>query len=464
MIKTGRSISLAETCYCWSLRKHCYSTTCINTVSKLFQPQNIVPKTVETKVDDVLCISHKLMMDQGVIRHAGVGSFHLLPLGVRALRKLTRIASREMQSLGAQRVKLPFLTPGELWRRTGRWEAAGPELFRVRDRHSRDYVLSPTHEEAVTELVASVQLSHRSLPLRLYQVTSKFRDEMKPRLGLLRSREFLMKDLYTFDASPESARRTYHDVCRAYDNIFTAVGIRYVRVEGEQGLMGGSLSHEYHYPAAVGEDELVLCPACSYAANAQVGGGGARCPRCGHEGVSREPAIEVGHTFLLGARYSEPLGARCLAPDGRPVALQMGCYGVGLTRLLAAAVECLSSPDELRWPLAIAPFSVCILPPKDGSKESVALDLSHKLYDALNSTGVLSDDVLMDDRCQLTIGRRLMDARKTGYPLVVVVGKKAALEQPLLEVHDLLRDQTLDLCLSDAVRYLTGKICDVAGP
>nr|CAD7567633.1 unnamed protein product [Timema californicum] len=389
------------------------------------------------------------MLDRGIIRQASTGTFYLLPLGQRALQKLIKIVDKEMQGIGAQKLLLPLLTSGELWKTTGRWDTAGPELFTLRDRHDRDYVLSPTHEEAITELIASSpQLSHRSLPLRLYQVTSKFRDEMKPRSGLLRGKEFLMKDLYTFDTTLQAAEETYNAVCNAYDNIFRRIEVGYVKVMGDPGMIGGSLSHEYHYPVNVGEDQLLICQECNYGANTEVCGNSEECPQCKQPHMGHCPGIEVGHTFLLGTKYSTPLGASYMKADGKPSPVQMGCYGIGLTRTLAAAVESLSLPDELRWPLAFAPFSVCIIPPKDGSKESSVSHLSEHLYESLHSSTPFEDDVLVDDRSQWTIGRRLFEAKKTGYPFIVVVGKKATEVEPLFEVYDLLQNIQLDLCHS----------------
>nr|CAD7438110.1 unnamed protein product [Timema bartmani] len=398
------------------------------------------------------------MLDRGIIRQASTGTFYLLPLGERALQKLIKIVDKEMQGIGAQKLLLPLLTSGELWKITGRWDTAGPELFTLRDRHDRDYVLSPTHEEAITELIASSpQMSHRSLPLRLYQVTNKFRDEMKPRSGLLRGKEFLMKDLYTFDTTPQAAEETYNAVCNAYDNIFRRIGVGYVKVMGDSGMIGGSLSHEYHYPVNVGEDQLLICQECNYGANTEVCGDSEECPQCKQPHMGHCSGIEVGHTFLLGTKYSTPLGASYMKANGKPSPVQMGCYGIGLTRTLAAAVESLSLPDEIRWPLAFAPFSVCIIPPKDGSKESSVSHLSEHLYESLHSSTSFDDDVLIDDRGQWTIGKRLFEAKKTGYPFIIVVGKKATEVEPLFEVHDLLQNKQLDLCHSSLVEYLINR-------
>ncbi|XP_067008229.1 probable proline--tRNA ligase, mitochondrial [Anabrus simplex] len=424
-----------------------------NFISRLFQPQNIVPKDAEVK-SDITSRSQKLMLDLGIIRSSSPGTFYLLPLGERAFQKLIAIVDEEMMDIGAQKLLLPLLTPGELWKASGRWDTAADELFTLKDRHDKDFVLSPTHEEAVTELLASVtQLSYRQLPVRLYQVTSKFRDEMKPRFGLLRGKEFYMKDLYTFDTSEEKARETYEVVSTTYNSIFKRIGVRYVRVLGCTGVMGGSLSHEFHFPAPIGEDVLLVCEACNYGANKEVFTSN-KCPQCDYEPLKSANGIEVGHTFLLGTKYSAPLKATFLNSSGKPELLQMGSYGLGISRILGAAVEALSVDNEIRWPLPLAPFTVCIIPPKDGSKESVASAFAEQLYDTLNSIETFRNDVIIDDRVQMTIGKRLFAARRTGYPFVVVIGKKSVDQVPLFEVHDVITGHRTELTDVGVVQYL----------
>ncbi|XP_069682738.1 probable proline--tRNA ligase, mitochondrial isoform X2 [Periplaneta americana] len=378
------------------------------------------------------------MLDLGVIRQASVGTFHLLPLAERSLQKLITIVDVEMEKIGAQKLLLPLLTPGELWKTTGRWMDAGEELFILTDRHHKEFVLSPTHEEAVTELMASIpELSYRQLPLRLYQVTSKFRDEKRPRFGLLRGKEFVMKDLYTFDVSVEAATETYEAVNNAYTNIFRRIGVKYLKVLAPTGVMGGSISHEYHFPASVGEAELLICDSCGYGTNVE-NCRPSQCPECGHKHLKCTPGIEVGHTFLLGTKYSQPLKATFKTTAGKPDLLQMGSYGLGMTRILAAGVEALCLPDEIRWPIALSPFIICIIPPKEGSKESEVAHLAEELYHKLNSIDVFRNNVIIDDRCHMTIGKRLFESRRVGYPFIVVIGRKALQLVPEFEVHDIL--------------------------
>ncbi|KFP13825.1 hypothetical protein Z169_03061, partial [Egretta garzetta] len=338
---------------------------------------------------------------------------------------------------GGQKLNMPSLSSAELWRASGRWDGMGPELFRLADRHGKGYCLGPTHEEAVTELVAAQSnLSYKQLPLRLYQVTRKFRDEPKPRFGLLRSREFYMKDMYSFDASGEAARQTYNLVCDAYRSLFDRLGLPFVRVQAATGNIGGTVSHEFQLPADVGEDRLAVCPDGHFAANVEtLNGEQTSCPTCG-EKLTQTRGIEVGHTFYLGTKYSSVSNAVFYSPDNKPQLAEMGCYGLGITRILAASIEVLSTEDSIRWPSLIAPYQLCFIPPKKGSKEEEeGAMLMERVYDDLmEALPHLAGDSVLDDRTQLTIGRRLKDARKLGYPYVVVAGKRVCEEPPVFEV------------------------------
>ncbi|XP_028902371.1 probable proline--tRNA ligase, mitochondrial [Ornithorhynchus anatinus] len=407
--------------------------------SRLFQPQNLREDEVsglDAGGPELTCKSQRLMLQAGLIQPATPGCFHLLPFAVRALEKLVRLMDREMQAIGGQKVDMPALSSAGPWRASGRWDRMGRELFRLDDRQGHELCLGPTHEEVVTALVASRGgLSSRQLPLLLYQVTRKFRDEPKPRFGLLRAREFYMKDLYSFDASPAAARRTYKLVGAAYGRLFERLGLPVVRVQADTGHIGGSESHEFQLPAGVGEDRLALCPGCGFAANAETlapAAGPPACPACGGP-LTESKGIELGHTFYLGARYSSVFGATVAGADGRPLPAEMGCYGLGVSRILAAAVEVLSPEDCLRWPLPLAPYRVCLIPPKKGSREAGA-SVEALRARLLATAPQLQGEILLDDRTQLTIGRRLKDAQKLGYPFVVVAGRKVLEDPPLYEV------------------------------
>ncbi|XP_014674558.1 PREDICTED: probable proline--tRNA ligase, mitochondrial isoform X2 [Priapulus caudatus] len=385
--------------------------------STVFQTNQAIPCVDQVKSSEHLCKSQKLMLELGLIAPSSPGCLHLLPGAVRALEKLCRLIDHEMRAIGGRKIDMPSLAVAQLWRASGRWEAMGQELFRFKDRHDTDYCLAP--------------------------ITKKFRDEMKPRFGLLRGKEFYMKDMYSFDASEESAKETYEAVCEAYANLFQKLKLTYVKVLGTTGNIGGSVSHEFHLPASIGEDALYLCQKCSYQANAEVLDAGVvnpACPSCG-DSLRSTPGIEVGHTFLLGTKYSSTFGASYLNRHGKPNLLQMGCFGLGVSRILAAAVEVLSTNSELRWPTSIAPYQVCVIPPKAGSKEAHASLMAQHLYQQLSSLPHLNGDVLLDDRGHLTIGRRLQEATRLGFPHVVICGKKSLEAIPLIEVHRTYYDE-----------------------
>lgn len=399
-------------------------------LSRMFQPQKLREDQVlslEGRSGDLTCKSQRLMLQVGLIHPASPGCYHLLPYTVRAMEKLVRVIDQEMQTIGGQKVNMPSLSPAELWRATNRWDSLGRELLRLRDRHGKEYCLGPTHEEAITALVASQKrLSYKQLPFLLYQVTRKFRDEPRPRFGLLRGREFYMKDMYTFDSSPEAAQLTYSLVCDAYSSLFNRLGLRCVKVQADVGSIGGTMSHEFQLPMDVGEDRLVLCPSCHFSANVEtLDSSRTNCPAC-QGPLTETKGIEVGHTFYLGTKYSSVFNAQFTNVHGKPSLAEMGCYGLGVTRILAAAIEVLSTEDCIRWPGLLAPYQVCLIPPKKGSKEEAAAELAGHLYDRITeAVPQLQGEVLLDDRTHLTIGNRLKDANKFGYPFVIVAAKRA---------------------------------------
>lgn len=427
-----------------------------HSVKRIFQPLNITPKDAIVKFQDVTSLSQKLLVDNGIIRGRGGGMYTLLPLGHRVIRKLTNLIENELHPLSAQQLTLPALTSAHLWKKTGRWESTGPELIKVKDRHEKEFVLSPTHEEAITDLISEVYpLSRRQLPLRLYQFSNKFRDEMKPRYGLLRAKEFLMKDMYTFDMCEDTAKDTYIDVCSAYDNIFNKIGVPFIKVAGSCGNIGGSLSHEYHFPADIGEDTLLICGGCRHTTNIELLGeeSANECPHCQHK-MEKSMGIEVGHTFLLGTKYSGPLNASYQDSSGKPAVLHMGCYGLGVSRIMAAAVEVLSSQEAIRWPMAIAPFTCCIITPKKGSKEENVKRWVSPLLENFSDIPLLKDNVIVDDRDWMTLGKRVMEARRVGYPLVIVLGKKAANDVPTFELINSYTRETNMFSQIQLLQYL----------
>lgn len=244
-----------------------------------------------------------------------------------------------------------------------------------------------------------------------------------------------MKDMYSFDESEAAAHLTYQSVCQAYGRLFDRLGVRWVQVRADTGNIGGTLSHEFQLPADIGEDRLLTCGDCSFSANVELmEPGQSDCPQCHKRTLVESKGIEVGHTFYLGTKYSQVFNATFNSAQNKPVLAQMGCFGLGVSRILAAAIEVLSSDDAIRWPGLLAPYQVCVLPPKRGSKAAVLTSLAEEMALGLNGLPALRGEVVLDDRTQMTIGKRLKDAGQLGYPYVVVVGQGAAEQQPQFEV------------------------------
>ncbi|EZA58173.1 hypothetical protein DMN91_011709 [Ooceraea biroi] len=425
------------------------SKTIINLprVSRIFHPMASGLYDSEGKAE-IAFKGYELLVNYGIIKPASTGMYALLPLGMRVLNKLINIVDKEMANLGAEKILLPALTSATLWRKTNRYDTSKTELFTVTDRHDREYLLSPTYEEAICGLMSSVgPVSSKLLPLRLYQISSKWRDEMKPRLDLLRSREFIMKDLYTFDACLDGAQHTYDLVCESYDNIFKQIGMNYAKVVGDVGTIGGLKSHEYHYVSDIGEDVILRCPACDFSIN-QIISKTTSCPECKGE-LRQYNSAEVGHMFLLSTKYSQPLKA-VFAKQHEVKPMVMGCFGLGLSRILTLVVDMLSANDEIRWPVKLAPYTACIISPKIGSKEEGGSVYVEQLFKSLEKCGI---DAILDDRTKLTIGKRMKLARVIGYPYVIVIGKTAMQSVPLFEVHDLNNDTYHEMSLEQISNY-----------
>ncbi|KAF2691298.1 prolyl-tRNA synthetase [Lentithecium fluviatile CBS 122367] len=482
--------------------------------------------------------SHVLLILGGFLRQAHSGVFHLLPLGLRVQNKLENLIDKHMQSIGASKLSLSSITTETLWKQSRRY-SANSELLRVQDRRKSGFLLSPTHEEEITSLVGGTVHSYKDLPLRLYQIGRKYRDERRPRQGLLRAKEFLMKDLYTFDYSQENALKTYDAVRQAYNNLFDELKLPYLVADADSGNMGGKLSHEYHFVSAKGEDSVWSCDSCDYVANeelvekktssassenarsplvftgissdrskainihipwpsnfptdqtpmwdqvsdfvnlhavkkagADIDTGieagtlqslltktkstediydcslssassaqssldltttktGDSCPHCSSGKLSVQKAIEVGHTFHLGTRYSEPLQALVAVPDKtQREAIHMGCHGIGVSRLIGAIASLLAEEQRLNWPRVIAPYeSIVIASPKVGEADVI------EVYDGLaGGNGQERVDVALDDRPLKSLGWKLKDADLIGYPVVVVLGS-AWVERREVEVQ-----------------------------
>lgn len=532
------------------------------------QQHALIP-TLRT-VGEAEMVSHQLLLRAGMIRQVAAGVYNYLPLAKRSLRKIEEIVRQEMNAIDGQEVLLPALNPAELWEESGRYQTYGPELVKLTDRHERPFVLGPTHEEIITDLIRDELNSYKKLPVTLYQIQTKFRDERRPRSGLLRGREFIMKDAYSFHANRESLDRTYEDMYQAYVNIFTRCGLDFRAVEADSGAIGGKGTHEFMVLADSGEDTIVICPSCDYAANIEMAevvkeyskaekqelspleklhtpnvasiaelaeflsvspsklvktmiflvdeepvmvlvrgdhevndvkvknlleasviemadeetiqeicgapagflgpvnlkkkvrvladrallsihdfiiGANERdyhylhaqegrdfhidqyadlrnvekgdvCPRCGEQ-VEFAKGLEVGHIFKLGTRYSDSMKATFLDQHGKQQPFIMGCYGVGISRVLAAVIEQSHDENGIIWPTSIAPFQVHLIAINIKDEEQVRV--AEELYKKLLSAGY---EVLFDDRPERA-GVKFKDADLLGLPIRVVVGSKA---------------------------------------
>jgi prolyl-tRNA synthetase len=365
------------------------------------------------------CLSYQLMYCNGLLQHSGNGLFTILPLGSRIVDKLQRIVEYELTAAGAQKFDIPILGSEEVWQRSGRWRDMQSEMFHLTDRHGKNFCLQPTAEEMATMAVQSIGvLKLRSLPLMLFQTTQKFRDEMNPRFGLLRSRQFLMNDLYTFDRDEASAADTYDLTTEVYRRIFVDILKlpNVYRVEADPGHMGGSVSHEFHLPNACGQETLKLCDQCYMPASEETNKmDESDCQNCHKQkSASVIETIEIAHTFQLGTRYTQAFGAFNEKADP----YQMSCFGIGITRAIAASIDLLSVSDKaMRLPHAICPYTVAIIL---SNKSELLLNSANDLVNSIGEIPRLRGDVLLDDRIDRSIGRRLNELNSLGIPHILI--------------------------------------------
>ncbi len=550
---------------------------------------------------DAQVASHVFMVRGGYIRQVARGIYNFMPLGMRVISRIEAIIREELDRAGAHEVLMPASIPAELWKETGRWEKYGPELLRFKDRKGSDFCFGPTHEEVVVDLVRRETKSYRELPLNLYQIQTKFRDEMRPRAGLMRGREFIMKDAYSFDVDVEASKTSYMAMYDAYKRIFARCGLDFRPVEADTGSIGGSLSHEFQVLADTGEDKLVACDTCDYAANVEeaavrapaepaiLGGGdlekvptpgaktiaevcellkasptqtikslvymadgepllvllrgdrslnvialkkltgatelflardgqakkatgapvgsigpvgldlpiyadlelegatgaiagageegvhytgldlardcnvtkfvslriaeeGEGCARCDGSYKAYQ-GIEVGHVFSLGTVYSEPMGCTYLDEDGKSKPMVMGCYGIGITRIAASAIEQNHDEGGIIWPMSIAPFEVTVLPLQ--MKDDAVIEAANKLYAELRELGV---EVLLDDRKERP-GAKFKDADLIGVPLRIAIGKRS-LGDGKLEMKWRQHSEASDLAVEGAAQAIAKAVAD----
>ena len=400
---------------------------------------------------DAEALSHKLMVRAGLVRQLGAGLWTYLPAGWRVLRKVEAIVREEMEAIGCQEMLMPVLQPAEIWEATGRYGIE--EMFKLSDRRGSSLVLAMTHEECVTHHVAREIRSYRDLPFMVFQIQTKERDEPRPRAGVLRTREFTMKDAYSFDRDIEGLERSYERQTQAYARIFDRCGLSWYRVESDVGMMGGSGADEYMAPCAAGEDEIALAP--GFAANVEVTELRAGDPGPNGGTVEVVPAIEIGNIFKLGTRYSEPLGATFLDEDGVDRPIVMGSYGIGPARVLAAAIEQGADERGIVWPTSIAPWQVHLVSLARGGEPE--REVADRLYGELRAR--LGNEVLYDDR-GAGAGEKLTDAELLGCPLRIVVGRRG-LAEGVVEAVERATGTEHELPLEDAasrtVEIVTGQ-------
>lgn len=353
-------------------------------------------------------VSHQLLLRAGLVNMLTAGVYSYLPLGLRVLRRVENIIREEMNAIGAQELFLPVLQPIEIWEKTGRDKTLKEVMIRFKDNRGRQMCLGPTHEEVITELVRNYVQSYRQLPVTLYQIQTKFRDEMRTRFGIVRACEFIMKDAYSFDSDEKGMKKNYDLMYDAYKKIFERCGLDVVIMEADSGAMGGSVSHEFLVPAAIGEDEVIIKK----------------------NGRSQKTvAIELGHIFQLGTKYTESLGCLFLDEDGKQKLIIMGCYGIGVSRLIAAIIETHNDASGIIWPKEVAPFDVELLPVQ--ATDAELMGMAEKYYRELTQAGI---EALIDDR-EESAGRKFNDADLIGIPCRVTFGKKA-LAQGNVEIKD----------------------------
>ncbi len=416
----------------------------------MFWSKTIIPTLKETP-QEAESTSHQLMLRSGLIRMLVAGVYSYLPLGLKVLDNIENIIREEMDACGASELLLPALQPQELWQKTGRDKDIGEVMIRFTDRRGRKMCLGPTHEEVITDLVRAQISSYKQLPLILYQIQTKFRDEIRPRFGLVRACEFIMKDAYSFDKDEASLTKNYEAIYNAYQRIFTRCGLDFITTEADSGVMGGNVSHEFMVPAASGEDIVLVCPKCK-AAKAYKGEEIGNCSKCKAE-LKKTNTIEVGHIFKLGTKYSSTLGANFLDADGKLKAIIMGCYGIGVSRLIPTVIEQHNDKDGIIWPKEISPYKVIILP-LDVTDENI-FKKAKSVYEHFTKSGI---ETLLDDRDERA-GVKFKDADLIGIPLQIVIGRDALknnnLELKIRHNQKKIVDQE-SVILKEAEKFING--------
>jgi prolyl-tRNA synthetase len=417
-------------------------------------------------------VSHRYMVRAGMVQQASAGIYSWLPMGYRVLRKIEKIVRQEQDAAGAQEVLMPTIQSADLWRESGRYDGYGKEMLRIQDRHDRDMLFGPTNEEQVTDIFRTHLKSYRALPLMLYHIQWKFRDEVRPRFGVMRGREFLMKDNYSFDLDHASAVKSYNKMFVAYLKTYARMGLKAIPMAADSGPIGGDMSHEFIILADTGESEVYchkdwldvdvlsqdididgdLQPVVDsflsrYAATDEKHDP-STCPVPEADLITTR-GIEVGHIFYFGTKYSEAMGARVTGPDGKEAPVHMGSYGVGVSRLVGGIIEASHDDRGIIWPESVAPFHIGLVNIK--IDDATCTDVCENLYQKLNSAGV---ETLYDDRNERT-GSKLADMDLIGLPWQVVVGPRSV-NNGVVEVKNRRTGETEELTSEAVINRFSG--------
>ncbi len=424
--------------------------------------------TLKENPKEAEIVSHRLMLRAGMIKQTSAGIYAWLPLGLKVLKNIEQIVREEQNKAGAQEVLMPTLQSADLWRESGRYDAYGAEMLRIKDRHDRDMLYGPTNEEMITDIFRSHVKSYKDLPKNLYHIQWKFRDEVRPRFGVMRGREFMMKDAYSFDVSPEDARISYQKMFLSYLRTFRRLGVKAIPMKADTGPIGGDLSHEFIILAETGESEVfsdkkwdtvdVTAEGLSYDDHAALENyftemtniyaatdeihDSATSPSEDQLNVAR--GIEVGHIFYFGTKYSKAMGASVQTKDGTLVDVEMGSYGIGVSRLVGAIIEASHDDDGIIWPEEVAPFKVGLINMRSGDEACDAA--CNIIYEQLQAKGT---DVLYDDR-DARGGEKFADMDLIGCPWQVVIGPKG-LEKGIAEVKNRKTGEKVEISLDGVV-------------
>ncbi|MDX1916793.1 MAG: proline--tRNA ligase [Rickettsiaceae bacterium] len=423
-------------------------------LSKFFLP------TLKENPSEAQVISHKLMLKAGMIKQAAAGIYSWLPLGLKVLNNIQKIIRKNMDKVGCIEMLMPCIQPSGVWKESGRYDAYGPEMLRIKDRHEAELLFSPTNEELITEIFRSHFKSYKDLPINLYHIQWKFRDEIRPRFGVMRGREFLMKDGYSFDISKEEALKSYDLIFAAYCQTFKDLGLKVIPVKADSGPIGGDLNHEFHILAENGESTIYCDKRFMdimnediniekiknlYAAADEMHNPSS--PDCKNIEIIEKRGIEVGHIFYFGTKYSASMNAKINDHEGKLIHPHMGSYGIGVSRLVAAIIEHSHDEQGIIWPLSIAPFKVIIINLARSDIESTRI--SEKLYNELNHNNI---EVLLDD-LDVRAGSKFATADLIGIPIHIIVGMKK-IQDGLVEIKTRKTGAVKDIAIEDATQII----------